>query len=322
MMDTTRRHTTVIGLFSWLMGKFWLTLRPQSAVAQHTLWKTHFSNGLEAYRRADYDEAKEKFEAGYEAAHQAVCRPDVVDFLMVTTLNNLLKLHQEKGNVIEAEALAAQVRKYFEEVRVAEGRERHMWPVRPNLHRAIMHLVTLYHTQHKHYETERTPRRLLATHKNVLFWQLDLDIADIFTVLASTSSDRSRYDEATMFSKAALTAWEKALGSEHPDVVVYIENLSALYLAQGQNEKATLLTDQALSIQRSAAFRDKAMANGSGGSTEGLYDTNGRYVETVSICEKFLVTTETELGPKHLDIVGSLEDLAKLYHTRWVFSDA
>ena len=122
-----------------------------------------------------------------------------------------------------------------------------------------------------------------------------------------------------MFSKAALTAWEKALGSEHPDLVVYIENLSALYLAHGQNEKATLLTDQALSIQRSAAFRDKAMANVSGGSTEGLYDTNGRYVETMSLCQKTLVTKEGELGPKHLDIVGRLEDVAKLYHTRWVF---
>ena len=169
MMDTTRRHTTVIGLFSWLMGKFWLTLRRQSTVGQHTLWKTHFSNGLEAYRRADYDEAKEEFEAAYEAAHQAVEQPDVVDFRMVTTLNNLSKIHQEKGNVIEAEALAAQVLKYFEEVRVAEGRERHMWPVCPNFHWAIMHLVTLYHTQHKHYKAERTLRRLLAMHKNVFF---------------------------------------------------------------------------------------------------------------------------------------------------------
>ena len=37
---------------------------------------------------------------------------------------------------------------------------------------------------------------------------------------------------------------------------------------------------------------------------------------------KILVTKERELGPKHLDIVGSLEDVAKLYHTRWVFCDA
>lgn len=46
-----------------------------------------------------------------------------------------------------------------------------------------MHLVTLYHTQHKHYEAERTLRRLLAMHKNVLFWQLDLYIADILPFL-------------------------------------------------------------------------------------------------------------------------------------------
>jgi tetratricopeptide (TPR) repeat protein len=51
----------------------------------------------------------------------------------------------------------------------------------------------------------------------------------------------------------ALAIWEKALGSEHPQVAWSLEGLARIYSDQGQYTKAEPL------FQRSLAIREKAL---------------------------------------------------------------
>jgi tetratricopeptide (TPR) repeat protein len=64
--------------------------------------------------------------------------------------------------------------------------------------------------------------------------------------------DQGRYAEAEPLYKRALRIDEKALGPEHPDVAIDLNNLAELYRAQGHYAEAEPLYQRSLAILEGA----------------------------------------------------------------------
>jgi tetratricopeptide (TPR) repeat protein len=60
--------------------------------------------------------------------------------------------------------------------------------------------------------------------------------------------ERARYAEALPMYERSLAIWEKALGAEHPDTALSLNNLAGLYRAQGEYGKAEPLYERSLAI--------------------------------------------------------------------------
>ena len=67
---------------------------------------------------------------------------------------------------------------------------------------------------------------------------------------------QGRYAEAEPLYKRALAISEKALGPEHPDVAIRLNNLAVLYWAQGRYAEAEPLLKRALAIREKALGLD------------------------------------------------------------------
>jgi tetratricopeptide (TPR) repeat protein len=102
--------------------------------------------GLEAYEREDYAETEERFKAA--AAIAEALEPQ--DQYLAMSLNNLAKLYSSQGRYADAEPLLVRTVAILEDARITECKQRCLWPVRTNLHRAIINLARLYRNQHKY----------------------------------------------------------------------------------------------------------------------------------------------------------------------------
>jgi tetratricopeptide (TPR) repeat protein len=72
------------------------------------------------------------------------------------------------------------------------------------------------------------------------------------TTWRTTTTSKAGTGRPRLFTQRALAIREKALGPEHPDVATSLNNLGALYYAQGQYEKAEPLYQRALAIREKA----------------------------------------------------------------------
>jgi tetratricopeptide (TPR) repeat protein len=62
-------------------------------------------------------------------------------------------------------------------------------------------------------------------------------------------SERGRYPEAEPLYERALAIWEKALGSEHPQMAIFLENYASLLRNMGHPAEAALLESRARAIR-------------------------------------------------------------------------
>ena len=65
-----------------------------------------------------------------------------------------------------------------------------------------------------------------------------------------------QYDRAEAFYKRALAIWEKALGSDHPQVAIALNNLAGLYTVQAKYSDAEPLYRRTLAIWEEALGSD------------------------------------------------------------------
>jgi tetratricopeptide (TPR) repeat protein len=91
--------------------------------------------------------------------------------------------------------------------------------------------------------------------------------------------NQGRSSEAIPLALRALTIREKALGPNHPDVAVSLNNLAELYRAQGRYADAEALHKRALTIRVKALGPDHANVAISLNNLALLYDKQGRYTD-------------------------------------------
>ncbi len=134
--------------------------------------------------------------------------------------------------------------------------------------------------------------------------------------------ERARYDEAKPLYQRALGIREKALGPEHPDVATSLNNLAALYRAQGKYAEAEPLYQRALGIREKALGPEHPDVATSLNNLAELYRAQGKYAEAEPLYQRALRIREKALGPEHPTVATSLNNLAELYRAQRKYAKA
>ena len=131
---------------------------------------------------------------------------------------------------------------------------------------------------------------------------------------------QGKYAEAEPLHKRSLAIWEKALGKEHPDVALSLNNLAALYDSQGKYAEAEPLHKRSLAIKEKVLGKEHPDVALFGGqevlkrvdlnNLAALYDSQGKYAEAEPLHKRSLAIREKVLGKEHPDVALSLNNLA------------
>ncbi|MEM6783578.1 MAG: tetratricopeptide repeat protein, partial [Bacteroidota bacterium] len=121
-----------------------------------------------------------------------------------------------------------------------------------------------------------------------------------------------RYAEAVPLAREALAILEAALGPDHPDVALSLNNLAFLLRATGDYAGARPLLERALAIRETALGPGHPRVATSLNNLAGLLEATGDYVGARPLYERALAIRETALGPGHPRVATSLNNLAGL----------
>ena len=97
---------------------------------------------------------------------------------------------------------------------------------------------------------------------------------------------QGRYADAEPLYKRALTIREKALGPDHPNVAVSLNNLAGLYQTQGRYAEAEPLYKQSLAINEEALGSDHPNTALSLNNLAELYHLQGRYGDALPFVKR------------------------------------
>jgi tetratricopeptide (TPR) repeat protein len=125
--------------------------------------------------------------------------------------------------------------------------------------------------------------------------------------------DRGRYADAKPLWDRTLAIFEKALGTEHPDVATSLNNLALLYRTQGQYAEAEPLHQRVQVIREKAFGPEHPDVATSLNNLALLYWDQGQYSKAEPLYKRALSIRERALGPGHLDVATILHNLAGLY---------
>jgi tetratricopeptide (TPR) repeat protein/CHAT domain-containing protein len=173
------------------------------------------------------------------------------------------------------------------------------------------------------------------------------NVATALTWLALLYKSQGRYADAEPLYKRALAIREKALAPDHPDVAAALNNLAALYQDQGRCADAEPIYKRAMAIREKAlppyhsdiatsldhaatmmvcfaaapaiAQQDDAAALEK--KADELFKA-GKFSEAMPLAQQALAIREKALGPDHLLVATSLNNLADLYQVQGRYADA
>jgi tetratricopeptide (TPR) repeat protein len=116
----------------------------------------------------------------------------------------------------------------------------------------------------------------------------------------------------------ALAIREKALGPEHPDVALSLNNLAIVYERQGRYGEAEAAHARALPILEKALGPEHPHVASSLSGLATVYERQGRYGEAEAANARALAILEKALGPEHPRVAYSLSNLALVYEGQGV----
>jgi CHAT domain-containing protein/Tfp pilus assembly protein PilF len=131
------------------------------------------------------------------------------------------------------------------------------------------------------------------------------------------------FSEAIALAQRVLAMQEKALGPDHPDVWLSLNNLAALYENQGRYAEAEPLLKRALLIREKALGPDDPAVAQLLNNLATLRSDQGRYADAESLFRRALATSEKDLGPQHpTNLATALNGLAALYLHQGRYAEA
>ena len=134
--------------------------------------------------------------------------------------------------------------------------------------------------------------------------------------------DAGRYADAIPIAQRVLTIREKALGRNHPDVAIALDNLANLYRLQGRYADAEPLLQRSLAIREQALGHDDPDTAGSLLNLAALYLDQSRYADAEPLLQQSLAIWEKAFGRDHPDVALALNNLASLYVNEGRYADA
>jgi CHAT domain-containing protein/Flp pilus assembly protein TadD len=119
----------------------------------------------------------------------------------------------------------------------------------------------------------------------------------------------------------ALAIYEKALGPDHLDVALVLNNLAWLYGVQGRYAQAEPLYQRSLAIREKVLGRYHPDVAQSLNNLAELYRKQDRYADAEPLYQRALAIWEKALGPHNPNVATALNNLALLYDTQGRYTD-
>ena len=135
-------------------------------------------------------------------------------------------------------------------------------------------------------------------------------------------SSQGDYARALPLQERALAITEQALGPDHPDTAIRLDNLAAIYRQLGRAADALPLQERALAITEQALGPDHPDTAIRLDNLAAIYRQLGRAADALPLQERALAITEQALGPDHPDTAIRLDNLAAIYRQLGRAADA
>ena len=120
-----------------------------------------------------------------------------------------------------------------------------------------------------------------------------------------------------------MTIWEKALGPDHTDVALSLNNLAAFYKDQGRFADAEPLYKRSLVIRAKILGSDHPDVALSLNNLAELYRVQGLYADAEPLYKRSIAIAEKAFGSSdHPDVARSLNNLALLYTSQGRYAEA
>jgi tetratricopeptide (TPR) repeat protein len=150
----------------------------------------------------------------------------------------------------------------------------------------------------------------------------DVQAAELANALGRAEEMLTNYRAALPLLERALTIREQALGPEHPATATSLNNLAALYHAQGDYGAARGLYERALAIFERALGPQHPDTAQSLNNLANLLSSQGEYGAARPLYERALSINEQALGPAHPSTALSLNNLAALLESQGDYAAA
>ncbi|HXW24195.1 MAG TPA: CHAT domain-containing tetratricopeptide repeat protein, partial [Xanthobacteraceae bacterium] len=130
-----------------------------------------------------------------------------------------------------------------------------------------------------------------------------------------------KYGEALPFVQRGLAIRERALGPDHPALIVGLNNLAALYGHLGRHAEAEPFYRRALTLSEKAYGPNDARVANVLDNLAGLYHLQARYGDAEPLLQRALAIRERAQGPGHPDVARTLGRLAQLHFAQGRYGD-
>jgi CHAT domain-containing protein/Tfp pilus assembly protein PilF len=139
---------------------------------------------------------------------------------------------------------------------------------------------------------------------------------------AESLRQKNQYDQAIPLAERALAIRKKALGAEHLDVAISLNNLALLYEDKGDYAQAEPLYRQALDIREKVLGTEHLDTAESFNNLAAFYDAKGVYAQAEPLYRRTLAICEKVLGAEHPHTATTLNNLAVLYYKQGNYAQA
>jgi CHAT domain-containing protein/Tfp pilus assembly protein PilF len=141
----------------------------------------------------------------------------------------------------------------------------------------------------------------------------ELGEAERLAQKANQLYQQEKFTEAIPVVERIIAIFEKVLGSEHPLVATYLNNLGALYVHLYKYAQAEPLYQRSLAIREKAFGFQRPEVTNSLNNLANLYQQMGNYAQAEPLYQRALAIREKAFGSQHLEVAKSLNDLGRLY---------
>jgi tetratricopeptide (TPR) repeat protein len=141
---------------------------------------------------------------------------------------------------------------------------------------------------------------------------IDVNETWVYEDLAGMFAAQDRYVEAEAMYERALAGYEKALGAEHTDTLMTVNNLGVLYSDQGKLAEAEQMYKRALAGYEKALGLEHISTLGTVNNLGILYKAQGKLADAERMYKRALAGYEKALGREHKSTICLAQRLSTL----------
>ena len=135
-------------------------------------------------------------------------------------------------------------------------------------------------------------------------------------------NDGNALNEVERIHRQVLAVRETALGKEHPDTLISMNNLASVLSIQGNYKEAKQIYQQALALMESELGKEHPSTLGTMNNLASVLNRQGKYQEAEQIHRQALALREKVLGKEHPDTLISMNNLALVLRSQGNFKEA